>query len=393
MKIFKTLGSLAGLLLLVGIFLNACAPIRNLNNPPSAWQGDSNFASITPDYFPAKKNVFIIADAKMTVLFDMLAPFYLFNATEKANVYIISKDKTPILIKRDLFVSPQLTFKEADSMKLLADVIVIPALSHRDEHQDTTVVNWIKAHFSDNTKILAVCDGASTAAATGLYDGKPLTCHASDYAGLKTHFSNPNWEQNTAVTKSGNLYSTAGVSNAVEGSLTVINDLFGMETQQKVLTSIYYPATEIKTMHKSIAINTSHKLIVAKKIIFRKNRKIGLSIENGVDEFELACLIETYGRSLPASFAVFNLNSASIQTKNGLTLINTGSATVKELDELHVLNAGTFSKQEELDFSNTQIISYDNQQNQYFINICLERIGKQYGNKFENFVKVSLDYN
>jgi hypothetical protein len=112
-----------------------------------------------------------------------------------------------------------------------------------------------------------------------------------------------------------------------------------------------------------------------------------------VDEFELACLIETYGRSLPASFAVFNLNSASIQTKNGLTLINTGSATVKELDELHVLNAGTFSKQEELDFSNTQIISYDNQQNQYFINICLERIGKQYGNKFENFVKVSLDYN
>jgi hypothetical protein len=55
MKIFKTLGSLAGLLLLVGIFLNACAPIRNLNNPPSAWQGDSNFASITPDHFPAKK--------------------------------------------------------------------------------------------------------------------------------------------------------------------------------------------------------------------------------------------------------------------------------------------------------------------------------------------------
>jgi transcriptional regulator GlxA family with amidase domain len=96
-------------------------------------------------------------------------------------------------------------------LKLLADVIVIPALSHRDEHQDTTVVNWIKAHFSDNTKILAVCDGASTAAATGLYDGKPLTCHASDYAGIEKHISAIQWEQNTAVTKSGNLYSTAGV--------------------------------------------------------------------------------------------------------------------------------------------------------------------------------------
>ena len=84
-------------------------------------------------------------------------------------------------------------------MKLLADVIVIPALSIRDELQDTLIINWIKAHFSENTKILAVCDGASTAAATGLYDGRPLTCHASDFTGLKTHFNKPVWVKDVAV--------------------------------------------------------------------------------------------------------------------------------------------------------------------------------------------------
>jgi Transcriptional regulator containing an amidase domain and an AraC-type DNA-binding HTH domain len=346
-----------------------------------------------PVYNAANKNVFIIADAKMTVLFDMLAPFYLFNATGKANVYIVAKDKTPILIKRDLFVGPQLTFEEADSMQLLADVIVIPALSKRDEHQDTAVINWIKAHFSNSTKILAVCDGASTAAATGLYDGKPLTCHASDYEGLKVHFNKPAWVKDIAVTKSGNLFSTAGVSNAVEGSLTVINELFDRETMQKVLEDIGYPAAEIKTTHKSIAVTGSDKFTVLKKIMFRKNRTIGLLMEDGMNEFEMASIVEAYGRSFPASFTTCNLNSSAIQTKYGLTMLMTGDTAIKDFNELHVLKPGSISADNKIDFSNTTVISYDTPEKQYPIDICLKRIGEQYGRKFGNFVKISLDYN
>ena len=121
-----------------------------------------------PEYDSNKKTVFIIADYKLTEMFDMLAPFYLFNATEKANVYIVAKEKTPVLIKKDLFVCPHLTFSQADSLKLTADLIVIPALSIRDEHQDTLVIAWIKKHFTSKTKMLTICDGASTQAAATL---------------------------------------------------------------------------------------------------------------------------------------------------------------------------------------------------------------------------------
>jgi putative intracellular protease/amidase len=147
--------------------------------PPYA--GNNKFDWKKPSYDATKKTVFIIADNKVTEMFDMLAPFYLFNATGKLNVYIVAKERAPVLIKRDLFILPQLTFKEADSLKLVADVIVIPALSIRDEKQDPTIISFIKNHFTPVTKILAVCDGASTAAATGLFDGKPITCHASDF--------------------------------------------------------------------------------------------------------------------------------------------------------------------------------------------------------------------
>ncbi len=393
MKIVKISGSIAILFFLVVLCFNACRPVRNLTNPPAAWQGDSNFQSFVPDINKGKKNVFIVADAATTVLFDMLAPFYLFNATENANVYIVAKDKTPVLIKRDLFVVPHLTFAEADAMRLPADIIVVPALSKRDENQDSTIVSWIRNHFTGHTRLLAICDGASTAAATGLYDGKPLTCHASDYANLKVHFSKPCWVQDVAVTQNGNLYSTAGVSNAVEGSLTVIDALFGRETMQKVLTRIAYPAAEIKTAHASVALSGSNKFDVVRKLLFRKNRKIGLLLENGIDEFDMAGIIETYGRSLPASFSAFSLNGSTVRTKYGLTLVTTGDAGKIALDELHLLMPASFSAANALRFRNVDIVKYDMLQKQYLIDLCLKRIAGQYGQRFEHFVKISLDYN
>jgi transcriptional regulator GlxA family with amidase domain len=375
------------------ILINACRPIRNFITQPSPWSGTNTIKSKLPVYDSSKKTVFIIADYKLTEMFDMLASFYLFNATEKANVYIVAKDKTPILIKRNLFVVPQLSFSEVDSMRIQADVIVIPALSIRDEHQDTTVISWIKNHFTSATKMLTICDGASTGAATGFYDGKSITCHASDFEGIKKYFSKPLWVQNVNVAKSGNLFSTAGVSNAVEGSLTVIDEIFGRATTQKVIADIHYPYTEIKSTHQSIAMNGRNKFAVAKKIFFRKNRDIGVLLDNGINEFSMAGIIDTYGRTFPSSFKTYMLKDSTIRTKYGLSLIYTGNNSIAGLDELHVIMPEAFSKTDELFFKNIRTVGYSKLKNQYLIDVYLKRIGEQYGYQFQKFVKVSLDYN
>ena len=91
MKTLKTTGSVPGFLLLAMLMLFSCRPICNLKMPPTTWKGNSAFQPKLPGHNAMKKNVFIIADADLTVLFDMLAPFYLFNKTDKANVYIVSK--------------------------------------------------------------------------------------------------------------------------------------------------------------------------------------------------------------------------------------------------------------------------------------------------------------
>ncbi|WP_295720364.1 DJ-1/PfpI family protein [Mucilaginibacter sp.] len=355
--------------------------------PP--YVGNNKFDWKKPSYDATKKTVFIIADNKVTEMFDMLAPFYLFNATGKLNVYIVAKERAPVLIKRNLFILPQLTFKEADSLKLVADVIVIPALSIRDEKQDPTIISFIKSHFTPVTKILAVCDGASTAAATGLFDGKPITCHASDFNMLKSHFSKPQWIKQVNVAHSGNLYSTAGVSNAVEGSLTVINDLFGSKMMQVVAADIHYPHPEILTAHQSDAIKFGNVLTIAHKVILKQNRNLGLLLQDGMNEFELVSILDTYGRTFPKSFKCFTLTDTTLQTRYGLTLVHTGGNDSKKVDEMHVLMPGNNASITAL---YKDIIRYD-MKKQYPINVCLARIGDLYGDKFKAVVKLMLDYN
>jgi transcriptional regulator GlxA family with amidase domain len=355
------------------------------------YAGDNRFDWKKPAYDAAKKTVFIIADNKVTEMFDMLSPFYRFYDNGKLNVYIVAKEKSPISIKKDLFILPQLTIKEADSLKLVADVIVIPALSKRDEKQDPDVISFIKNHFTPTTRILAVCDGASTAAATGLFDGKPITCHASDFKMLKSHFSRPQWVQDVSVAHSGNLYSTAGVSNAVEGSLMVINDLLGDKTMREVATNIHYPHPEILTDHQSVAINFGNEFTIATKVIIQQNRKLGMLLQDGMSEFELVSVLDTYVRTFPKSFKFFTLADSTIQTKYGLTVMHTGGNDPKNVHELHILMPGDNVSINSLN-ADTKIVRY-NLKNQYPIDVCLARIGELYGDKFQNVVKLMLDYN
>lgn len=371
----------------------ACSPLREFGQSPT-YTGTNNFNYQYPPYDNGKKTVVIIANNDGTELFDMMAPYYLFNATEKANVYIVAKNKFPIVVRKGLFVLPQFTFSEIDSMGINTDVMVIPFLSAGDSiHQDPVIVNWIKKHYSTDVIVLAVCDGAATAAATGIFDGKTITAHASDYAGIKAQFSKPLWLQNTSVVNEGNLYSTAGVSNAAEGSLIVIDKLFGPATMRKVSQNIDYPFEFPKREHQSNTFDFSDKVTVGKKIILKSNRKLGMLLQEGINEFDLSAIMDTYNRTFPKSIQSFSTGNLPVKTKYGLTLIPTGKMEGTKLDELHVLNPPSMSKSNEVGFGADKIVNYNNKQREYIIDVCLERIKADFGGKFEHVVKLMLDYN
>ena len=381
------------LIAVTALLFHACAPLKEFGRTP-VYGGKNDFIYQLPAYDSLKKTIVIIANNEGTELFDMMAPYYLFNATDQANVYVVAKNKFPIVVKKGFFLLPQMTFDQVDSLRLHPDVIVIPFLSVADSlHQDPVILNWIKKHYSSDVNILSVCDGAATAAATGLFDGKPITAHASDYPGIKAHFSKPLWVQDTSVVSSGNLYSTAGVSNATEGSLVVINKLFGSETMRKVILNISYPYPFPKAYHQSNTFHFGDKAAIAKKIIFRKNRKVGVLLQDGMNEFSLAAVMDTYNRTFPGSIESFSASDLPIKTLHGLTIIPTGHPGDTRLDELHVINPATFSPSDEKLFTAAEYIRYEGSQKQYIIDKCLHRIEDDYGKKYRYIVKLMLDYN
>src|SRR5688500_15377250 len=80
-----------------------------------------NFNWNYPAYDTAKETVIIMADNDMTELFDLLTPYYLFNETGKANVYIAARKKYPIVTENGPFVLPHFTYSEADSLGIDPD--------------------------------------------------------------------------------------------------------------------------------------------------------------------------------------------------------------------------------------------------------------------------------
>jgi len=374
------------------LLFNACQPLREFGTMP-AYEGTNSFSYATPSYDSTKKTVVIVANNVGTELFDMMAPYYLFNATEKANVYIVAKSKIPIVVKKGFYILPQNTFSGIDESGIKPDVIVIPFLSADDSiHQDPVIVNWIRSHYTPSTSILAICDGAATAAATGFFDGKPITAHASDYDGIRTFFSKPIWKKNAGVVNSGNLYSTAGVSNATDGSLMVINKIFGTETMNKVRENISYPYRLPRTEHQSNTFAFSNKVSIGRKIFFSSNKKLGFLLKDGMNEFELAAVMDTYKRTFPKSIESFSKDDQAIETKYGLTLIPTDKINNANLEELHVVSSLS-SAQDHAVLKSAKVVMYDNGQKQYIINDCLQRISAEYGHGFEKVVKLMLDYN
>lgn len=381
-------------LLIINFFVIAvferCSPVRSFMQWKN-YAGENNFAYSQPAYDKEKKTIVIIADNMGTEIFDMLAPFYLFNATGKANVYIVAEKKYPIIVRKGLFILPQFSFTGFDSLNIKPDVIIMPNLSAMDaKHQNPVIIDWIKKHYSHSIKMLSVCDGSLTAAATGLYDGKPITTHASDLSSIKKQYIKPAWVSDTSVTNSDNLYSTAGVSNAVQGSLVVIKDLFGNEVMLDVLQKINYPYQLPKLQHESRAISFSDKINIGNKVFFKSNKRIGVLLQEGINEFELAAILDVYNRTFPKSIDSYSLHDAAVTSAYGLTILPTAQLSDNKLDEIHILN---YNEADSRLFLQQNIVKYDTLNKKYIINDCLDRVKLQYSDKFHGVVMRLLDYN
>lgn len=116
-------------------------------------------------------------------------------------------------------------------------------------------------------------------------------------------------------------------------------------------------------------------------------------LQNGINEFDLAAILDTYFRSFPQSIETLSINSVPVISKYGLTLLPSGEINNNAATEIHVLMPESFSQNDAAAFKNAVLIKYDSNEQQYIIDRCLKRISDLHGASFADFVKLMLDYN
>lgn len=140
-------------------------PIQVYKHDPP-YSGSNNFEWVHSEKDTSKKTVLIMADNHMTELFDFLSPYFIFNETGNANVYISAQNNAPLTTQNSQFVLPALTYKEIDSLNIKPDMIVIPFMHSPENAQNTS---WLRKHYSDSVIILSVCDNGSPAVIEKLF--------------------------------------------------------------------------------------------------------------------------------------------------------------------------------------------------------------------------------
>lgn len=376
------------LLLVLVVLVNACQPISSFKKPVP-YKIIENFELDYPAPKHGLKNIILIADNKSTELFDLIGPFYLFSLTNKANIFIVAKQSLPITLFRGLSVLPHHTFESFSKLNINPDLIIIPNLSTiQEENIDQEIVSFInKQYNSENTSILSVCDGAATAVLTGLYDNAPITAHSSDIDRLNKQHSGINWVRNLKVTQHNNLYSTAGVANATEGSLIVIKKMFGSELANEIAKQINLPYQLDSLNREPQYLSFNDKTQILKKVLFKKNKNLGFLIYQGISEFDFAALLDTYSRTFPNEINSFSIDGNPVRSLHGLTFIPTTKKKI--FDEIHIVQ-NEFELESITQIKGKRITHTI--LNEYIFDYGLSSVENDYGLQFRIVTQKLLDY-
>ncbi|GBF49482.1 hypothetical protein LPTSP4_09950 [Leptospira ryugenii] len=337
-----------------------------------------------------RKNIVLVADTQGTEIFDLLAPYSLFQETKQANVYIVAQEKKPIPLFKGLSVMPHYSVAEFDSLRKKVDVLIIPNLSAMvPSDHNQTLIQWIQKQKRDDPYLLSICDGSLTAAETGMFDGVPLTTHSLDLERFQTYYDKPLWVNGVSMTAKGKKVSTAGVSNAVDGTLYIIKDLYGDGVYEKTKAKIKYPHMDLVRRGANASLDFDAYFEIFKKVFLRDNKRIGVFLEDGIDEFMLAAILDSNARTFPESIDTFTQQKSYVLSKGGLVFFPTKLDSSFPFDEIHSLNGKPDWANKS---TNANWILYTKEEASYIFSICLSEIQKKEGKDFEKIVRALLDY-
>jgi transcriptional regulator GlxA family with amidase domain len=103
------------------------------------------------------------------------------------------------------------------------------------------LIAWLK-EMGDKSSItiMSVCIGAYILARTGMLAGKKATTHYSSIKDFQSKYPNTHVIKNVRYFKDGNIVTTGGITSGIDGALSLIEQLDGVDIAQHVSDIMVY---------------------------------------------------------------------------------------------------------------------------------------------------------
>jgi putative intracellular protease/amidase len=150
--------------------------------------------------------------------------------------YVVSDTKQPLHVSGGMTVTPQYTFDDAPTPK----IVVVPA-----QHGGSPkMLEWLRQAAAHSDVVMSVCTGAFKLAQAGLLDGKPATTHHGSYVHFQHEFPNIKLVRDRRFVQSDAvLYTAGGLSSGIDLALHVVENYFGKDVAAMTARQMEYEGT------------------------------------------------------------------------------------------------------------------------------------------------------
>ena len=160
---------------------------------------------------------------------DVAGPLDAFGAANDARpgayaVTVASLDGAPFASEAGLRIAPDCAFPEVGAL----DTLLIPGgAGLRRPGVAARVADAVRARAPGLRRVVSVCTGIYGLAPSGLLDGRRATTHWQFAADVAARFPAVRLQPDAIFIKDGPVYSSAGVTAAIDLSLALIEEDFG----------------------------------------------------------------------------------------------------------------------------------------------------------------------
>jgi len=268
----------------------------------------------------ARPLIAIVGANKGTETTDYLIPFGVLKRADVADVVALGTHAGPIMMMPALKIIPDATIKDFDHQHPDgADYVIVPAL-HNDNDADS--IAWIKSQAAKGAIIIGICSGAKLLGNAELLDGRNATTHWYDVSGLRKRHPTMRYVPDRRFVVDRGIATTTGVSASIPMSLTLIEAIAGHARAAQVARDLGVEHWDARHDSTAFRMNREFALAAAgNTLAFWGHEKLGIKIEDGVDEIALALTADAWSRTYRSSAVTIGASDGVIKSRSGIGIV------------------------------------------------------------------------